>query len=186
MGRERKRAASYRIAWRSGDRARPEARLARGPVYRCIVGLLGSSHYVVMGDSMRPGFKPGQRLMVSRTGYSFSLPKRGDVVIVRGLGGSRKAHLKRVVGLPGETVAFVESTLLVDGDQILEPYLGGLPSSVGLEERSWRLGVRDIFVLGDNRSHSTDSRELGAVDVGHIVGRVIFRYWPLREFGGVR
>ena len=156
------------------------------PVVRGVVGLLGSRHYVVRGDSMRPGFEPGHYLLVSRTAYSSSLPQPGDVVIVRGLGGSRKGHLKRVVGLPGETVAVVDGTLLVDGQHLEEPYLLGLPATLGLENREWRLGIREVFVMGDNRSHSTDSRELGPVDVSLIVGKVFFRYWPLREFGGVR
>ena len=165
MGKGRTRAAS-------GNAARLARRLARVPVVR--------------GDSMRPGFEPEHYLLVSRTAYSSSLPKRGDVVIVRGLGGSRKGYLKRVVGLPGETVAVVDGTLIVDGEHIREPYLAGLPATLGLENREWILGIREVFIMGDNRSHSTDSRELGPVDLSLIVGKVFFRYWPLPEFGGVR
>ena len=179
MGKGRTRAAS-------GNAARLARRLARVPVVRGVVGLLGSRRYVVRGDSMRPGFEPEHYLLVSRTAYSSSLPKRGDVVIVRGLGGSRKGYLKRVVGLPGETVAVVDGTLIVDGEHIREPYLAGLPATLGLENREWILGIREVFIMGDNRSHSTDSRELGPVDLSLIVGKVFFRYWPLPEFGGVR
>ncbi len=82
------------------------------------------------------------------------------------------------MGLPGEEVSTRDGELLIDGGRLSEPYLDGLPSSMGLERQSWRLGQGQYFVVGDNRTHSTDSREFGAVDVGLIVGKASRRVWP--------
>ena len=148
--------------------------------------LLGSKPYVVRGGSMRPTFEPGQHLLVSRVAYSGSSPSRGDVVIVRDPRDGGRRILKRVVGLPGETVAVREGTLLVDGEALAELYLGGLPASLGMEE--WACAIRDdeYVVLGDRRWRSTDSREFGPVRTELIVGRAWFRYWPPRTWGRVR
>ena len=150
-----------------------------------IAGTLTSRHYRVRGDSMKPGFAEGQRLLVSYAAYKATAPLRGDIVVIRGPGDAAKRYLKRLVGLPGETVSFVDGTLLIDGDPLSEPYLGGLPAVLGLSRREWTLGAREYFALGDNRSHSTDSRDFGPVPTDNIIGKVWFRYWPLRQLGVV-
>ena len=94
--------------------------------------------------------------------------------------------IKRIVGLPSEEVAFQEGLLYVNGMHLMEPYLGGLPATLGLREMAWKLGDGEYLVMGDNRTRSTDSRDFGPVDAGSIAGRVWFRYWPLRSFGPVR
>ena len=154
-------------------------------VRRLLAQVLTSIHYAVRGDSMGPGFKSGQMLLVSRRALSGSGPSRGDVVIVRDPRDSRKALLKRVVGLPGEDVRLRDGMLFVDGEQHAEPYLGGGPETLGLEEKSWRLGDDEYFVMGDNRSRSTDSREFGPVGRMSIRGRAWFRYWPPGAWGQV-
>lgn len=140
-----------------------------------------SGLYVVRGQSMRPAFMPGDQLLtVSRQGS-----RRGDVVVVRDQRNGEKADLKRVVGLPGERIEQTEGLLLIDGGRLTEPYLQGLPSMVGLEENTWTLADEEYFVLGDNRAHSTDSREFGPVRDEDIVGTALFRYWPLHRLGPV-
>jgi signal peptidase I len=105
------------------------------------------------------------------------------VVVVVAPGDSHLRYVKRVVGLPGEEVRILDGALLVDGARLIEPYLGGLPSSVGLGDSVWGLGPEEYFVLGDNRLRSTDSREYGPVGARLIVGKAWFRYWPLRGWG---
>ena len=94
--------------------------------------------------------------------------------------------IKRVIGLPGERVVMAEGLLFIDERQQAEPYLGGLPSSVGLGESAWELGAGEYLVLGDNRAHSTDSRGFGPIGGDRIVGRAWMRYWPLTAWGMVR
>ena len=142
--------------------------------------------YVVRGYSMTPTFSPGDRLIVSpNQGRSYSFT-RGDVVVVRdGADGDRR-HLKRVIGLPRECVRQSDGTLLINDQPLDEDYLGGLPAVIGLEDEIWNLGDDEFFLLGDNRAHSTDSRQLGPSKLDDFVGIVRFRYWPLNKLRIVR
>ncbi len=134
---------------------------------------------------MRPTLAPGQILLVSTIREGETL-RRGDVVVVRQPAGRAGEYLKRVVGLPGEEVRLRDGLLFVDGKRVREPYLGGLPSSVGLGKLAWTLGAAEYVVMGDNRAHSTDSRQFGPVVRSRIVGRVRLRCWPPARAGMVR
>ena len=92
-----------------------------------------------------------------------------------------RLHLKRVIGFPRESIRQSDGVLLVNGRRLDEDYLGGLPAVIGLEEESWNLGDGEFFLLGDNRAHSTDSRQLGPVRLDNIDGTVRFRFWPLNK-----
>lgn len=109
-------------------------------------------------------------------------PARGDVVVTMSPDESG-FYLKRVVGMPGETVAILEGMFLIDGEPFSEPYLHGLPASVGLSASEWKLGENEFFLMGDNRAHSDDSRKYGPVNLSNIKGRAILRCWPLRGLG---
>ena len=152
---------------------------------RGVAALLASRRYVVRGDSMRPTLEPGQHLLATRVSHRGVSLSRGDVVIVRGPDDLSRRDVKRIVGLPGQDVRILDGMLFVDGARLVEPYLGGLPASLGLGDEVWRLGSGEHFVLGDNRLRSTDSRELGPIGAGLIVGKVWFRYWPLRRWGRI-
>ncbi len=150
------------------------------------VGKAALSHlYRVTGESMNPSIRDGDWLLVRRDAYRRAVPVRGDLVIVRDPRKTTDKYLKRVVGLPGEEVSTRDGELRIDGGRLSEPYLDGLPSSVGLETRLWRLGQGQYFVVGDNRAHGTDSREFGAVEVGLIFGKVTRRVWPLSRWSRV-
>ena len=137
--------------------------------------------YIVRGYSMTPTFSPGDRLLVSRTGRPDLRIARGDLVVVRdGPDGGRR-HLKRVIGLPRESIRQSEGVLLVNGRCLDEDYLGGLPAVIGLEEEAWNLADDEFFLLGDNRAHSTDSRKLGPARLDNIEGTVRCRFWPLHK-----
>ena len=132
---------------------------------------------------MEPAVFDGDVLLVARPGGELA---RGSLVVAwpptvrRGVG---SAQLKRVVGLPGEVVEFDEGSLLINGEAYPEPYLGGLPSSLGLSEMSWLLGVGEYLVLGDRRFRSTDSRDFGPVNARQIVGKAWLRLWPPKKVG---
>ena len=141
--------------------------------------------YSVRGTSMAPSFQSGDRLLIGRRVYRRASPGRGEVVVVRDPRDPSEHYLKRVVGLPGEEVRLAEGMLFIDGEQLAEPYLGGLPASPGLGEAAWTLGEDRYFVMGDNRAHSTDSREFGPIAPRDVVGKVRFRLWPLSRSGRV-
>lgn len=149
------------------------------------MALLNSLRYLVRGDSMAPAFERGQHVLARRAGGAPLALARGDVVIVREPRDDLKSYLKRVVGLPGERVRLTDGLLYVAEARLEEPYLGGLPSSVGLGDSDWHLEDDEYVVLGDNRAHSTDSREFGPVKQRDIVGKVWFRYWPPRSWGRI-
>ncbi len=134
---------------------------------------------------MAPTLRPGDQVLVDLSAYGDVGPARGDVVVFSNRRADGRQDVKRVVGLPGERVVMAEGVLLVDGVQLSEPYLGGLPSSVGLGESAWALGTGEYLVLGDNRAHSTDSREFGAIEGDRIVGQAWTRYWPLTAWRGL-
>ena len=159
--------------------------IASAPLTRHVAGLLASHLYVVRGQSMEPSLEPGSLLLVNRVAYASAPPSRGDLVIVGGPGEISRRTLKRVVGLPGEEVRIHDGLLYVDGDQAVEPYLGGLPASLGLVDRTWSLQSGEYFVMGDNRVRSTDSREYGPVGAGQILGKAWFRCWPPGTWGPV-
>ena len=109
----------------------------------------------------------------------------GDIVVLDEPSDGGRHFLKRLVGLPGETVTFDEGLMLIDGKRLAEPYLGGLPAVMGLNFTEWNLRQGEYFVLGDNRFHSTDSRVLGPISLKDIVGKAWFRYWPYSKIGRV-
>ncbi len=121
----------------------------------------------VIGPSMEPTLAAGQEILMNRIIYQFASPKRGDVIVFHP-NGNENTHLyvKRVVGLPGETVQIKQGRLYIDGVQFAQDYSSELMEP-GIAENVITLGVEDFFVLGDNRTESEDSR---SADIG-IVGR---------------
>ena len=148
--------------------------LLRIPGLRALATLLTARRIRIEGDSMAPMYRDGQRYLVDRTTYRFDSPKRGDAVVFRHPSAGEKLLLKRVVGLPGEQVNLREGKILIND----RPFQveGSSEETLDLE---WGLGDDEYFVLGDNLSDSLDSRRLGPIKRGWIVGRVWFRVWPL-------
>ena len=152
-------------------------------IARIMKRLVSSRAYVIRGASMAPSLTPGDQVLVDMSAYSEGGPVRGDVVVFSSPGADVRQDIKRVVGVPGERVVMAEGMLHVDDQQVIEPYLGGLPSSVGLGESAWDLGAGEYLVLGDNRAHSRDSRDFGPIVEDRIVGRAWVRYWPISAWG---
>lgn len=135
----------------------------------------------VEGQSMEPNLHTDQRLVVEKVSYRFHGPQRFDVVVLRLPGQGEELLIKRVIGLPGETVEIKNGHVYINGQQLEEPFTTG-ETRPG---RYTRLTVPPlhVFVLGDNRNHSNDSRSFGPVPINNIVGRAWLSYWPPEEIG---
>lgn len=122
----------------------------------------------ISGNVMAPTLKDGQYTNYDPNAYSSASPKRGDVVVFKTNG---VFHVRRVIGLPGETVSFKDGNVYIDGKQLKEPYLPAGTQTLS-ETESFQVPANQYFVLSDNRAAGSDSRSLGFVSRGQIVGRV--------------
>lgn len=148
--------------------------------------------FFVRGDSMAPAFHDGEYLIVDELSYKFGVrpPQRGDVVVFRYPLDPSQYFIKRIVGMPGETVRITGGAVSVvsrsfpDGVALDESrYLSPAESTEGIVEV--RLGPSEVFLLGDNRDHSSDSRTWGPLPLDYIVGRAWIRAFPLSRAGFV-
>lgn len=137
--------------------------------------------FIVSGASMEETFHSGDYLIVDQVTYYFDDPERGDVIVFRYPGDPSKFFIKRVIGLPGDTISIVDGTVTIeneahpDGFTLTESYIEDMPLSPPLEET---LGEREYFVMGDNRDESSDSRSWGVLQKERIVGRAWLRLFP--------
>lgn len=148
-----------------------------------IVNLL-SMRYIVHGSSMFPTFQEGQFLIVSRFHYWFEKPERGDVVVFHAPSNPSEDYIKRVIGIAGDRIEFRDQQLFVNGERVDESYITDSCSRFSCPDRLWEEIPADAyFVLGDNRNSSVDSRRpnVGFVNRDLLIGKVLFRYWPLNE-----
>ena len=145
----------------------------------------------VKGDSMLPTLENGDNLWIDKISYRFTDPKRFDIIIFPPRNNSEKIYIKRIIGLPGETVQIDEQgNILIDGKVLVEDY--GLepidPDKRGIAASPITLGKSEYFVLGDNRNNSEDSRRsiVGNVRKSEIIGKAVFRLSPLSKFGKIK
>lgn len=123
----------------------------------------------------------GQLLLVSRIDYRFGEPQRGDIVVFHLSTYPQREFIKRVIGLPGETVELRDGQVYINGRLWLEPYVSETCEPVICPNSIWQIGDDEYFVMGDNRNHSQDSRSYGTIPQTAIVGKAILRYWPFSE-----
>lgn len=133
----------------------------------------------VDGISMEPNFQNGQRLLVVKAVYWFGEPNRGDVIIFPSQTQPDENLIKRVVGLPGETVEVKEGQVYIDGSPLEEPYI---VEALEREYPATQVPEGSYFVMGDNRNHSNDSRSWGPVPAEDVIGKVWLCYWPLGDW----
>ena len=134
-----------------------------------------TSRVRVYNISMQPTLHEGNLLVVNKLAYKLGEPKRGDIIVFHYQGTVTEDYIKRVIGLPGDTVDVRGGIVRVNGQAITEPYIAELPGYTG----TWKVPEGELFVLGDNRNHSSDSHDWGFVEQEWVVGRAIIVYWPL-------
>ena len=143
---------------------------------------LGSTRFLVEGDSMQPALASRQHLLVDRLAYRFQSPARGDVVVLRDPAQPGVHCVKRIVGLPGEHVQMEMGHVFINESLLDESYAAGRELAEAPFPRQWLLDKDEYLVLGDQRQDSRDSRAFGPVRRGDVVGRVWLRYWPPRAW----
>jgi signal peptidase I len=157
-----------------------------------IIYLFVASPHQVNGQSMVPNFKSGEYVLSDKVSYRLRDPKRGEIVVFHAPDaancpkGTGCDFIKRILGLPGETLEVHDNRIYVNGTPVEEPYIPAdfqtLPGAA-TKGKKVVLGPDEFFVSGDNRPYSSDSRAWGAITKDEIVGRAFFRYWPLNVAG---
>lgn len=142
----------------------------------------------VHGTSMYPTLNDGDNLIVDKVTYQFSNPKRFDVVVFPFQYQEDTYYIKRIIGLPGETIQIISGQIYINGQPLKENYGREVMEKSGLASEPITLGEDEYFVLGDNRNDSSDSREpsVGNIEKNSIIGKAWFRIWPMSGFGPVR
>ncbi len=167
-------------------------------------------NFKIQGLSMEPSLHSGQYILVNKlvyfhfdrnapmrllpgnddlpdhTVYPFSMPERGDIVVFEYPNDINKDYIKRVVGLPGETVDIRDGHVYIDGTLLEEPYLDHetyCGSGKACSRGPVAVPEGTVFVMGDNRSNSSDSREWGPLELEHIIGQAWILYFPLDQIG---
>ena len=149
---------------------------------------------VVDGESMMPTLEHGDRMIVNKIGYSIGKPDRFDIIVFHAP--EEKDYIKRIIGLPGDHIAYENDQLYINGEPMDEPYLeeykkdvsGTLTEDFTLEEKinSSTVPEGTVFVMGDNRRASKDSRIIGVVPMEEVVGNTSLVFWPFEEVGLVK
>lgn len=186
-GKEQKSTARVIVEW--------VAVLAGALVVALLLRSILFQAYYIRFTSMEPTLGNGDRVLVNKLGYDLGDIDRGDLVVFerpRGVSGRQEDDLiKRVIALPGEVIKFVEGDVYIDGRRLHEPYLespgittGRMPTGcAAMVSEGCLIGAGEVFVMGDNRANSTDSRAFGPISEDLIVGHAFLRLWPVTEFG---
>lgn len=143
----------------------------------------------IKGDSMQPNFPDGEFLLTDKISYRFHPPQRGDVIVFKVPVNEEDDYIKRIIGLPGDTVSIKDGFVYVNGQKLEETYLPpGLYTNGGIFlPNNKEVVVPDnyFFVMGDNRPYSSDSRAWGFVPKKNIIGKAWLVYWPPQKAGVV-
>ena len=141
--------------------------------------------FIIEGISMEPDFFNGEAIIANRFQYTFGKPEHGDVAMLKFPGDpEHKKYIKRIIGLPGDTVKIQDGTVTVNNNRLNEPYI-----SIGVQtEPNMEITLKDdeYFLMGDNRPNSNDSRVWGVASKRHLIGKAWFVLWPTEDFGKVK
>ncbi|MEM7126955.1 MAG: signal peptidase I [Chloroflexota bacterium] len=179
------------MAEEKNDRQDPVYTLSVGAVFReilqvvlpalvlaLVIHLFLAQATVVYGRSMEPNLSEYQRLIIDKLSYRFRVPQRNDIVVLN-IPTMNEMLVKRIIGLPGETVEIHSGIVYINGLKLDEGFRHNLSD---YDTSPITLGPLSYFVLGDNRTNSNDSRVFGSIKREHIIGRVWLRYWPINQF----
>ena len=139
----------------------------------------------VSGESMKNTLDHGDQLIVDKITYRFRDPERFDIIVFPFHYKENTYYIKRIIGLPGETVQIADGTIYINGQVLEESYGREVMQDPGIAAEPITLGEDEYFVLGDNRNQSSDSRDpsVGLIHRDEIIGRAWLRIWPLNSFG---
>ncbi|PSL45208.1 type I signal peptidase [Salsuginibacillus halophilus] len=148
------------------------------------------ANYVVHGESMMPTIEDGERLIINKVGYEIADPERFDLVVFNATDDSD--YIKRIIGLPGDELRFEDDELYINGESYDEPYLDEAKGTYSAGPFTYDFSLLEVtgeavvpedqlFVLGDNRRNSLDSRQLGYIAIDDVVGKANIRYWPVDD-----
>jgi signal peptidase I len=163
-------------------------------IFLVVYALILEPHQV-NGQSMEPNFQSGDYVLTDKVSYKIGEPKRGDVVVFQAPPaancptGTGCEFIKRIIGLPHETVEIINNQYVINSVPLVEDYL---PTSINTDAGQYlgsgaiTLGADEYFVSGDNRPYSSDSRSWGPITKSMIEGRSFFRYWPSTSVGVIK
>ena len=139
----------------------------------------------VNGDSMNVTLEDGDNLIVDKLSYRFKEPERYDIVVFPYQYQEKTYYIKRIIGMPGETVQVKDGMVYIDGEMLSEGYGKEAMEYAGVASEPVELGEDEYFVLGDNRNNSSDSRDpsVGNIQRDQIIGKAFLRIWPLNKIG---
>lgn len=149
--------------------------------------LFVAQFHKVSGNSMVPTYHNGDYLITEKVSYRFRNPRHEEVVVLKNPRDESQDFIKRVIAVPGDTLKVTNNSVYINGQLLQENYLPpGTPTRSGAfitEGMQVTAGANQYYVFGDNREHSSDSREWGPIKKEEIIGRAFFRYWPPKDIG---
>lgn len=155
-------------------------------VFAAVVGIVMFQSVTMQESSMEPTLSVGDKFFMNRVSYKIGSPERGDIIVFKTNASDDAAlHIRRVIGLPGETIQIANGRILINGETYKEGKDFPLISNAGLASSAVSLENGEYFVLGDNRNNSEDSRygDIGIVKKKYIVGKLWFTIYPVKKIG---
>lgn len=143
----------------------------------------------VRGASMEPTFNSGDYIFTSKVTYKMRSPQRGDVIVFNSPKNADIEYIKRIIGLPGDKIVIKEGAVSVNNTVLNEPYIAARTplweNGFIKEGVEFTVPKEHLFVMGDNRPRSSDSREFGPIPISSVIGQVFYRYFPSNKMGSI-
>jgi len=143
----------------------------------------GIQNYRIESHSMQPNFHEGEFILVNKLAYRLGEPARGDVIVFHNPNNPAEDYIKRVVALPGDTLEFRGDEVYLNGEFLEEPFVNAPTRAAGLTDAPIIVEPDSLFVMGDNRPNSRDSRSFGQLSQDLVVGKAWLQVWPLSGLG---
>ncbi len=155
-----------------------------------VLYLFIAAPHQVKGASMENTFKSGDYILTSKIAYKFEKPKKGDIIVFKSPKNPDIDYIKRIIGLPGDQIMINEGEVYINNILVQENYIAAQTTFFegGFIQNGVEVSVPEdyLFVMGDNRPRSSDSREFGFIPITDIIGKVIFRYFPPESVGWIK